>query len=308
MAERVTICEMSPRDGMQVINRSSRIGFDMRLSLLQALQRGNFPYIEAGSFVSPKVLPQLGDTPELLRQAKLPNYGGQLAALVPNAKFYERFKDTANLTTVALFLSASEEYSQKNKRISIADDLADARQVARQARAQGHRLRAHLSGAFRGLTADNKPSDADLVARMCRELIDFGCQTVALADTDGRATPQDIHRVISRAASESDMARLGVHLHDRLGLAIANTWEAYRLGVRTFDGAVGGIGGAKALASAVGNVATEELVIFFASMGVETGIELGALREAMLIIDAMAQLVGDPRPASLRLLDELARL
>ncbi len=229
MPQHVTICEMSPRDGLQVLNRSQRIPLEMRRSLIQSLQRAKFPYIEVGSFVSEKYVPQMRDTPELFR-AKLPEYSGQLAALVPNAAYYERFKETPNLNTVAIFLSASEAYSLKNKKIAIADDLADAKQIAAAARKRGHRLRTHLSGAFRD-PIDSSETDADLVARISNELIQMGCETVALADTDGRATPGDLERTISRVASSIDMSRIGVHLHDRSGAAIANAREAYRLGI-----------------------------------------------------------------------------
>src|SRR3954471_19248926 len=106
---------MSPRDGMQSVNRDCRIPLEMRLQLIRALQRAGFPYIESGSFVSPKVFPQFEDTPDLFRE--LQPYSGQLAALLPNFEYYETFKDTPNLNTVAVFLSASDEYSRKNKRI-----------------------------------------------------------------------------------------------------------------------------------------------------------------------------------------------
>ena len=116
MADRVTICEMSPRDGMQSVNRDCRIPIEMRLKLIDALKRARFPYIEAASFVSPKVFPQFADSAELLTRAG-PYEHGQLAALVPNLKYYEQFKSTPNLRCVAVFLSASDEYSRKNKRI-----------------------------------------------------------------------------------------------------------------------------------------------------------------------------------------------
>jgi hydroxymethylglutaryl-CoA lyase len=207
---------------------------------------------------------------------------------------YERFKDTPNLTTVAVFVSASDAYSRENKRVSIADDLADARQIARQAQSRGHRLRAHVSAAFRDPLGGRGATDLDVVARVTRELIDAGCQTVALADTDGRATPPEVGRTIGRLTDGGiDVARIGVHLHDRFGHAIANAWEAYRLGVRTFDGAAGGIGGNRALADAVGNIATETLVEFFERVGAATGIDRDALSDALRIVREMAQLAGE---------------
>ena len=289
MPDHVTICEMSPRDGMQSLNRDSRIPLELRVELIQILQRAGFPYIEAASFVSPKVFPQFADSVELM--SRLEPYDGQLAALVPNTKYYEQFKATPNLGTVAVFLSASDEYSRKNKRISLADDLADAKLIATAAKQNGHRIRAHLSGAFRDLTADNRETDPKQVAMVCRELIQAGYETVALADTDGRATPSDVRRILSHVVESGlDIAKIGLHLHDREGRAIENLAEAFRLGIRTFDGSVGGIGGNRAGADWVGNIATERLVEFCAQTGSFHGIHLNALEEAKALVTKMAKL------------------
>jgi hydroxymethylglutaryl-CoA lyase len=277
---------------MQTVNRDCRIPIEMRLSLIDALKRAKFPYIEAASFVSPKVFPQFADSAQVLTRAGAYR-DGQLAALVPNLDYYERCKTTLNLACVAVFLSASDEYSRKNKRISLDDDLADAKRIALAARSNGHAIRAHLSGAFRDLTAENRQTDPRQVARVCSELIDVGCQTVALADTDGRATPGDIRRIIGHLReSNIDVGRIGVHLHDRDGHAIDNARQAFELGVRTFDSAVGGIGGNRAGADVVGNVATEHLIALFESMNVATEIDRAALRDAGTVVDQMVHLAG----------------
>jgi len=216
---------------------------------------------------------------------------GQLAALVPNRKYYEQFRSTPNLSCVAVFLSASDEYSRKNKRISLDDDLADARQIAAAAKTNGHHIRAHLSGAFRDLTSANNETDPRNVGWICRELIDSGCEIIALADTDGRATPPDILRVIAHLHGAAiDITRIGMHLHDRDGHAIENAREAFRLGIRTFDSAVGGIGGNRASAEYVGNIATERLIAMFDQMDVEVGIEQNALHEAQRLVAEMVEL------------------
>lgn len=291
MAERVTICEMSPRDGMQSLNRDCRIPIAMRIELIETLQRARFPYIEASSFVSPKVFPQFADSVELMSHLK--PYEGQLAALVPSVKYYEQFKATPNLNTVAVFLSASDEYSRKNKRISLADDLADAKRIAAAAKQNGLFIRAHLSGAFRDLTAENRETDPKDVAMVCKALIEAGCETVALADTDGRAKPNDIRRIIAHLRESGlDIAKIGLHPHDRDGRAIENLSEAFRLGVRTFDGSVGGIGGNRAGADYVGNIATELLVEFCYQAGTAHGIELSALDEAKALVANMVELAS----------------
>ena len=304
MNEKVVICEMSPRDGMQVLNRSARVPLEMRVELVRTLQRAGFPYIEAGSFVSSAAFPQFADMQELLQRVAQPAGGAQLAVLVPNLKYYEKLKDAPNVTTVAMFLSASEEYSRQNKRMTIEEDLAESKRLAAAARARGQRLRAHLSAAFRNLPPHEGPSDVELVTRMCNELLDMGCEIVALADTDGRATPLNMQRTLAHLTSRIDVSRLGVHLHDQFGQAIANAWEAYRHGIRTFDSAIGGIGGNKAVEKSFGNIATEQLVGLFDLLGVETGIDRDAIREAARIIYRMTQLVGDPPPAS-RMMEEI---
>lgn len=294
MADQVTICEMSARDGMQAINQSQRIPFAMRLELVQTLMRARLPYIEVGSFVSPKVMPHMEDTPRLFGQLDRSNYAGQLAALVPNVRQYERFANTPNLLTVAIFVSASEAYSQKNKRIGIEDDLADARRIAAIAHQRGHRLRAHVSAAFRDPLGTRGATDPHVVARVCRELIDVGCETVALADTDGRATAADMQCTIGHLLDSGiSVSRIGVHLHDRDGHAIGNALFAFGLGVRTFDGAVGGIGGNRALDDAVGNIATETLIEFFERKNQKTGIEPVALQDAVRLVRDMTQLAGE---------------
>lgn len=300
-AAAVRICEMSPRDGLQALDRAGALPLARRVELVRALQRAGMPYIEAGSFVSPRVHPSMAATAELM--AEIEPRGGQLAALVPNRKHYERFRAARNLDTVALFVSASEEYSLANTRMTIEQALDSAAEVAAAASEDGYRLRAHLSGAFRDLTAANRPSSDGLVVKICERLAGMGCEEVALADTDGRAAPADIERVIGAAIESLGQSRIGVHLHDRSGFGIANAYVAYAAGVRTFDAAVGGIGGSKAVGGgAVGNIATEELVSLFEAMGVETGVDLEALLEAGEIIRQMAAELGQPSPPS-KLLD-----
>lgn len=276
---------MSPRDGMQSVNRDCRIPIEMRLALIEILKRARFPYIEAASFVSPKVFPQFADSVEVLTRAG-PYEAGELAALVPNLKYYEQSKLTPNLNCVAVFLSASDEYSRKNKRISLDEDLSDAKQIAAAAKTNGHSVRAHLSGAFRDLTTENRETDPRQVARVCKELIDAGCKTIAIADTDGHATTTDMQRIISHLReSNIDIAKIGVHLHDRDGQAIDNARQAFQLGVRTFDSAVGGIGGNRASTDYVGNIATEKLVELFSRS--QVGIDFDALRDAQRLVAEM---------------------
>ena len=143
----VKICDVSLRDGMQILNRHAVIPLEARLRLVEALVRAGVPYIEVGSFVNPRVVPAMRDTTELLR--RMPPYEGQIAALAPTLEYYEHLKQAPRVNTVALFVSASERYSQKNTHMSVDQALDAAAGVAAAARGDGYGLRGYLSYAFR---------------------------------------------------------------------------------------------------------------------------------------------------------------
>ena len=133
----------------------------------------------------------------------------------------------------------------------------------------------------------------------------MGCESVALSDTDGRASPSDVERIIAHVGRAMGLDHMGVHLHDLHGLGLVNSLIAYQLGIRTFDCSIGGLGGNKIVESSVGNVATEELVNMFNGMGVDTGIDFDFLIRAGRIVVDMARYVGDPAPPSRILADQL---
>jgi hydroxymethylglutaryl-CoA lyase len=300
----VKICDVSLRDGMQILNRHAVIPLEGRLQLVRALVRSGVPYIEVGSFVNPKVVPAMRDTAELLRL--MPPYDGQIAALAPTLEYYELLRKAERVNTVALFVAASEEYSRANTRMSVAKALDAAAEVAAAARTDGYRLRGYLSYAFRDKSQPKEETPVAKVEEICERLVEMGCGMIALSDTDGMATPTDIERVVGYLAERLGLEHIGVHLHDRRGLGVTNAFVAYRAGVRIFDASIGGIGGAITVRHSVGNVATEELVEMFNSLGVETGIDVLPLIEAGCRVSQMADFVGDPPPPSKIILDELA--
>jgi hydroxymethylglutaryl-CoA lyase len=304
-AREVTICDVSLRDGMQILNRHAVIPIEARLQVLEALIRAGLPYIEVGSFVNPRVVPAMRDTAELL--ARMPPYDGQIAALAPTLEYYERLRESPRVNTVALFVSASEAYSRANTRMSVAEALDAAGSVATAARQDGYGLRGYLSYAFRDETQPREETPVEKVEEICRRLVDMGCEAVALSDTDGLATPQDIERVVGPIADRLGLDHIGVHLHDRRGLGVTNAYVAYQAGVKIFDASIGGIGGAITVRHSVGNIATEELVAMFESIGVSTGIDVQPLIEAGCRVSQMADFVGDSPPPSKIILDELAK-
>ncbi len=304
-AYQVKICDVSLRDGMQVMNRHAVIPLEARLQLVDALIRANVPYIEVGSFVNPHVVPAMADTRELLH--RMPPYDGQVACLVPNLKYYQELKRAARVNTVALFVSASEAYARKNTHMTVDEAVEAARTVAEAAVADGYRLRGYLSFAFRDPSLPGGQMPVNQVERITRRLIDMGCETVALSDTDGMASPSDLQRVIGHVKERIGLEHIGVHLHDRRGLGITNAYTAYLEGVRVFDASIGGIGGAITVRHSIGNISTEELVCMFDSLDVETGVDVERLIEAGCHISQMADFVGDPPPPSRIILDELTK-
>lgn len=301
----VKICDVSLRDGMQILNRHAIIPLALRLQLAEALIRSGVPYIEVGSFVNPHVVPAMRDTADLLRG--LPDYAGQIAALAPTLEYYHQLKRAERVDTVALFVSASEEYSRKNTRMSVDEALQAASRIAAEAKADGYRLRGYLSYAFRDRSQPDGLVPVSKVGEICCQLTEMGCEIIALSDTDGMASPNDIVRVVEHVARQVGLDPIGVHLHDRRGLGVTNAYVAYQAGVRTFDASIGGIGGAITVRHSIGNISTEELVAMFDSIGVDTGVDLEPLVEAGCRVSQMADFVGDPPPPSKIILDEIAK-
>lgn len=307
MIPEVKVCDVTLRDGLQTLNRRAVIPIKLRLELLEALQRSRLPYLEIGSFVNRRIIPAMRDTADFI--ASMAPYAGQIAILVPKLSYYRELAADRErkVNTVALFVSASELYSTTNTKMSKERAYASAAEVAAAARADGYRLRGYLSCSFRDVGQDNPPMDPALIERDCAALLEMGCENVALSDTDGRATPRDVERIVRPVGSALGLETLGVHLHDRYGQGIANALVAYQLGIRVFDSSIGGIGGTRAVKNSVGNLATEELVTLFEGLGVETGVLKEPLIDAGKIVIEMARLVGDPLPPSKLLSHRLLR-
>jgi hydroxymethylglutaryl-CoA lyase len=307
MAE-VKICDVTLRDGMQVLNRRAVIPMELRVRLAETLQHSGLPYIELGSFVNWKVIPAMADTVELITSLRPST--AELAILIPKLSYYRRLEacdPERKVATVALFVSSSEMYSQANTRMSKATAFAAAREVASAARDRGYRRRGYLSCAFRDLDPESHEMDPELVRRDCEALLEMGCDEVCLSDTDGRATPRDVERIVGHMKRHLGVESIGVHLHDRYGQGLANALVAHEHGVRIFDSSIGGIGGSRAVQNSVGNISTEELVSLFESMGVSTGVDQEQLVEAGRMIIEMTRLVGDPLPPSKLLSHRLLR-
>jgi hydroxymethylglutaryl-CoA lyase len=269
---RVQIVEVSPRDGLQAEARS--LSTETKLELLERLADAGHTAIEATSFVSPTAVPQLADADELLTRLKR-RPGVRYPVLVPNERGLER-AIAAGADEIAVFVSASESYSQKNLRRSKEDALGTAGAVARLAVARGVRVRGYISMVI----ADpiDGPTAPDAVVRTGRALLESGCAELSLGDTIGTGTPADVRRLLD-AHRDGGIAldRVAVHFHDTYGQGLANVLAAIERGVTVVDASVGGIGGSPFAKHASGNLATEDVVWMLDGMGIATGVDVRKL-------------------------------
>jgi hydroxymethylglutaryl-CoA lyase len=273
LPRRVAIVEVGPRDGLQ--NEPSPITTDMRIELCDRLTDAGFPNIEAGSFVSPKWVPQMADTAELMRRIRR-KPGVTYSVLTPNMKGFEGALE-AKADEVVIFGAASEAFSQRNINCSIAESIARFEPVAQAAKANRIRLRASVSVAL-GCPYQGEVSPA-AVADVVQRFADLGCDMIDIADTIGTGTPRQTHAVFEAALRVVPPGRLSGHFHDTYGMAVANTYAALEAGISTFHASVAGMGGCPYAKGATGNVATEDLLYLFQGLGIETGVDLAKVVE-----------------------------
>lgn len=270
----VRIVEVGPRDGLQ--NEPLVVGVAVRARLIELLAESGLTTIEAGSFVSPKSVPQMAQTGDVLA-AMRPNAGLRLPALVPNRRGLEAAL-AAGAREIAVFAAASETFSQKNINCSIVESLSRYRDVVREATRRGVATRGYVSCAL------GCPYEGDVplsrVIAVARALDDMGCYEISLGDTIGVGTPLQARRLFEAARQEIPLERVAAHFHDTYGQALANSFACLESGVAVFDSSVAGLGGCPYAPGATGNVATEDLVYMLSGMGVDTGVDLDALLKA----------------------------
>lgn len=276
----VVIVEVGPRDGLQ--NEKVQIATADKLALIERLAAAGLPRIEATAFVSPRWVPQMADHDAVMRGI-VRRPGVVFSALVPNEKGAEAAL-AAGAQALAVFTAASESFCRKNTNCSIAESIARFRPVMARAERAGVPVRGYVSCAldcpYEGEIA------AEAVAAVSAELLELGCNEIALSDTLGRGTPERTQAMVEAALKRAPAAMLAGHFHDTSGQAIANVEAAWQLGLRVFDGAIGGTGGCPYAPGAAGNLATERLVAHFAEKGIATGVDLVALQRTAQWIGA----------------------
>ncbi len=287
----VTIVEVGPRDGLQ--NHSRDIPTSSKIGFIDALASTGLRCIETTSFVNPKAVPKMADAIEVMSGIDR-RPGVRYMALVPNARGMERALD-ASVDSIGLFAAATESFSQANLNATIDDTFVRFGEVADIARANGVWMRGYVSVAFH--CPYSGKVDVDQVLPVLDRLRELGCDELSLADTTGQASPDDVVALVEASKEVAPIEMLGLHLHDTRGLAIENIATGYDLGIRTFDGSAGGIGGCPFSPGAPGNVATEAVIAYFDRRGIFTGIDAAAVRHAYETwIHAEGELSGAEHP------------
>jgi hydroxymethylglutaryl-CoA lyase len=277
----VVVSEVGPRDGLQNIKRA--MPTDQKIRWVAALAEAGLREIEVGSFVSPKLLPQMADAEEVVRAAsRIP--GVVVLALAPNLKGAERAV-AAGVDTITMPVSASREHSMANLRMTPEEAVEQVRKVRRlfdELPSKKIRLEVGISTAFgcslQGLVSESWVMElAVLVAKA-------GAESVGLSDTAGYANPTQVKRMFTQLKRELGDKAGAAHFHNTYGQGLANVVAALDAGVKTFDASQGGLGGCPYAPGATGNIVTEDLVFLLESMGLRTGIDIERLLEARKII------------------------
>ncbi|WP_286779957.1 hydroxymethylglutaryl-CoA lyase [Sulfitobacter sp. UBA4523] len=274
MAESVEIFEVGPRDGLQ--NEAARIATRDKIALVDCLSEAGFARIEVASFVSPKWVPQMAGSGEVLGGIARVE-GVRYAALTPNMRGYEDAV-AAKAGEIAVFASASEGFSQKNINASIEEAFERFAPILEQARHVDMPVRGYVSCVvecpYDGAVAPSK------VAEVADRLFSMGCYEVSLGDTIGAGTPDTIARMLLAVRDVVPVGRLAGHYHDTNGRAMDNIDASLSMGLRVFDAAVGGLGGCPYAPGAAGNVATEKVNAHLVALGYDTGLDQAVIEEA----------------------------
>ena len=274
LPSRVNMFEVGPRDGLQ--NEPVRISTQTKIELIDLLSHTGLEVIEAGSFVSPKWVPQMADTAAVLAGiGRQP--GVRYPVLTPNLKGFEQAV-AAGATEVAIFGAATESFSHRNINCSIDESLRRFAQVCDAARAQDIRVRGYVSCVV-GCPYEGEVAPAR-VADVAQRIFQLGCYEVSLGDTIGVGTPLKVQRMIEAVSARVPVQQLSVHFHDTHGQALANIYAALQCGISSIDSAISGLGGCPYAHGAAGNVATEDVLYLLNGLEIDSGVRMEDLLEA----------------------------
>ncbi|QQE85957.1 hydroxymethylglutaryl-CoA lyase [Pseudomonas putida] len=271
LPEKVRLVEVGPRDGLQ--NEAQPISVADKVRLVDDLTDAGLAYIEVGSFVSPKWVPQMAGSADVFAAIEQ-RAGVTYAALAPNLRGFEDAL-AAGVKEVAVFAAASEAFSQRNINCSISESLNRFEPIMQAARSHGVRVRGYVSCVL-GCPYEGRVS-AEQVAPVAKALHEMGCYEVSLGDTIGTGTAGDTRRLFEVVSAHVPREQLAGHFHDTYGQALANVYASLLEGISVFDSSVAGLGGCPYAKGATGNIATEDVVYLLQGLGIETGIDLDRL-------------------------------
>ncbi len=273
LPKKIEIIEVGPRDGLQ--NESKVLKTDDKVEFINRLILAGCKKIEVTSFVRKDKIPQMSDAEELFGKiGHHLNKGINLLGLVPNMKGLES-ADNCGVKEIAIFTSLSDTFNQKNINSTINESLITLEKVAKEAQKNNIKIRGYISTVF-GCPYEGQSSNKKLLEVLV-ELISFGAYEISLGDTIGAANPGQLTKIIELLSEKVDLSKIALHFHDTRGMALVNVFRAMQLGITKFDSSAGGIGGCPYAKGATGNLATEDLVYFSNSLGVNTGIDLQKL-------------------------------
>ncbi|MGR5170101.1 hydroxymethylglutaryl-CoA lyase [Vibrio owensii] len=273
LPNKVNIVEVGARDGLQ---NESPVSTQAKIRLVDLLSDTGLTHIEAGSFVSPKWVPQMADSLDVMKKITR-RHNVIYSVLTPNVQGFEKALE-AGANQVAIFTSSSEGFCQHNINCSIADSLTRFEPVMELAAKHNIPVRGYLS-----CVADcpyDGPTKPEQVTRVANLLMELGCYEVSLGDTIGTGTPIRIAKMLEAVQVKVPTDKLAVHFHDTWGQALANIYQALTMGINTIDSSVAGLGGCPYAHGASGNVATEDVLYLCQGLGIETGVDLELLAKA----------------------------
>jgi hydroxymethylglutaryl-CoA lyase len=288
LPRRVTVVEVGPRDGLQ--NEAAHVDVPQRVAFANALLAAGLPVVEAGAFVSPRRVPRMAGTNEVLRGLH-PPAGARMPVLVPNRQGFDAAR-AAGARAIAVFTAASETFNHKNIEASIDESFTRFREFVPEARQDGMWVRGYVSTAF-GCPYEGPVAPEKAIA-VAERLLASGCDEVSIGDTIGVAVPSQVADLMGRLRERAPQASWAAHLHDTRGTALANVLAALDVGISVVDSSAGGLGGCPFAPGASGNLATEDLLYMLHGMQIETGVDLAAVAAASR---ALAPVLGHPLPS-----------
>jgi hydroxymethylglutaryl-CoA lyase len=271
-----TIIEVGPRDGLQ--NESKHVLEKDKLRFIRALQGANIKEMELTSFVSPKWVPQMADANEILKNTPA---NGRQFVLAPNAKGAELALE-AGARSIAVFVGVSDSFNQKNINRTTDESMDALVPVLARLKDEGVFIRACISTAF--YCPYEGKIQIDAVVELCNRFVAMGADELSVADTIGMANPQESYALFNILKEEFPNTLITAHFHDTRKMAMANIYAALQAGINRFDTSAGGLGGCPFAPGATGNVATEDVVNMLDTLGIETGIDVKKVCEAVSFI------------------------